>query len=258
MARIDAIVAGAFRHPVECKGLLLIYAAFVPGKLLKFLENFVAQMAEEILKKYIRNGLINSELNELFCKYFQTQVYAGLDIKHNQTPMRIAIKVLNPQEAIGENKFRLRQLQNMIAQRFDVPAANIDIVFEKIMDRGLEPAYHAEQLRQAFVDNKPYKRVINSIIKSCRAAGAQGVMVRVAGKLKGQRAKGIKYFDGLLIQSGQSAKEYIKKAKSEAKCKQGIIGIQVSVMLPYDPEGIKGPSSLISDKITVIEPKAFN
>lgn len=211
-----------------------------------------------LIEKYIHNGLINSELDELFSKYFQTYVYAGLDIKHNQIPMKISIKVLNPQEAIGENKFKLKQLKNMIAQRFDVPATNIDIVFGKIMDRGFEPAYHAEQLRMAFIDSKPYKRVINSIIKSTRAAGAQGVMVRVAGKLKGQRAKAIKYFDGLLIQSGQSAKEYIKKAKAVAKCKQGVIGIQVSVMLPYDSEGIKGPSSLISDKITVIDPKAFN
>lgn len=215
-------------------------------------------MAEEVLKRTIQNGLIDSELNELFVKYFQTQVYAGSDIKHNQTPMKITIKVLNPQEAVGENNFRLKQLKNMISQRFHTPIANIDIAFKKILDRGLEPAYHAEQLRLAFIGNKPYKRVINSIISSSKAAGAQGVMVRVAGKLKGQRAKAIKYFYGLLIQSGQSVKEYIRKSKSESKCKQGVIGIQVSVMLPYDPEGIKGPSTLISDKITVIEPKAFN
>lgn len=215
-------------------------------------------MSEEVLKKYIQNGIIDAELNELFTKYFQTQIYAGCTIKHNCTPMRIAIKVFNPQEAIGENKFRLVQLQNMIGQRYDLPANNIEIVFEKITDRGLEPAYHAEQLRLSFLQNKPYKRVINSIIKSSRAAGAQGVMVRVAGKLKGQRAKGIKYFDGYFIQSGMAAKDYVKTAKSQAKCKQGTIGVQVSVMLPHDPEGTVGPSSIISDRITIIEPKAFN
>lgn len=215
-------------------------------------------MADEILKKYIHDGLIYSELHELFGKQFQTNCYAGLDLKLNQSPIKLSIKVLNPQEIIGENKFRLKQLQNMVAQRLEVPTDNVDIVFEKIADKGLEPAVHAEQLRLAFLENKPYKRVINSIIKNVRAAGGQGVMVRVAGKLKGQRAKAIKYFDGLLIQSGQPAKDYIKRSLAEAKCKQGIIGIQVSVMLPHDPEGIKGPSKIIPDKITVLEPKAFN
>ncbi|ELA41282.1 uncharacterized protein VICG_01655 [Vittaforma corneae ATCC 50505] len=215
-------------------------------------------MSEEILRKYIQNGLIDAELNELFGKYFQAQIYAGSTIKHNQTPIKISIKVYNPQEAIGENKFKLLQLQNMIGQRFDIPPNNIDIVFEKIADRGLEPAYHAEQLRLAFLQNKPYKRVINSIIKSSRAAGAQGVMIRVAGKLKGQRAKAIKYFDGYFIQSGMAAKDYVRSAKSQAKCKQGTIGVQVSVMLPYDPEGVVGSNTIISDRITIIEPKAFS
>lgn len=215
-------------------------------------------MSEEVLKKYIKNGLINAELNELFGKFFQTQIYAGMTVKHNQSQMKISIKVLNPQEAIGENQFRLKQIRSMIAQRFSIPENHVDIVFEKITDRGLEPAYHAEQLRLAFLENKPYKRVINSIIRSSRAAGAQGVMIRVAGKLKGQRAKAIKYFDGYFIQSGMSAKDYIKSAKSQAKCKQGTIGVQVSVMLPFDPEGIIGPNTMIADRITIIEPKAFN
>lgn len=214
-------------------------------------------MANEVLKKYIHNGLIYSELHELFGKQFQKECYAGLDLKLNQTPIKLSIKVLNPQEVIGDNKFKLRQLQNMVAQRLEVPVNNVDIVFEKIAERGLEPAVQAELLRSAIMENKPYKRTINAIIKNVRNAGGQGVMVRVAGKLKGQRARATKFFDGLLIQSGTMAKEYIKTAKAEAKCKQGIIGIRVSIMLPHDPEGIKGPSGILPDKITVLEPKTF-
>lgn len=216
-------------------------------------------MCEDLLKKYIQNGLIDAELNEFFGKYFQTQIYAGMTIRHNTSPMKISIKVLNPADCIGDNRYKLKQLQNMIAQRLQVPTHQIEVVFEKILNKALEPAYHAEQLRMAFLTSmKDYKRTINSIIKSSRLSGAQGVMIRVAGKLKGQRAKAIKYFDGLLIQSGESAKEYIKSSKAVAKCKQGIIGIQVSVMLPYDADGIRGPSSMISDTIVIKDPKSFN
>lgn len=211
-----------------------------------------------VLEKYVEAGVIRAELKELFGKRFQTNCFAGLDLQLNQSPIKLTIKVRDPQDAIGENKFRLRQLQNMIAQRLGVPTNNIDIVFEKIAENRLEPAVHAENLRLTFLSGKPYKRAINSIIKDVRFAGGQGVMVRVSGKIKGLRARSTKFIDGLLIQSGQPAKDYIRTTITEAKCKQGVIGIQVSVMLPHDPEGIKGSSTILPDKIIVLEPKSFN
>lgn len=211
-----------------------------------------------VLEKYVEAGVIKAELKELFGKRFQTNCFAGLDLQLNQSPIKLTIRVRDPQDAIGENKFRLRQLQNMVAQRLAVPTNNVDIVFEKITESRLEPAVHAESLRLTFLNNKPYKRSVNSIIKDVRFAGGQGVMVQVSGKIKGLRARSTKFIDGLLIQSGQPAKDYIRTAVSEAKCKQGVIGIKVSVMVPHDPEGIKGSSAILPDKIMVLEPKSFN
>lgn len=211
-----------------------------------------------VLEKYVNNGVVRAELKELFSKRFQTNCFAGIDLQMDKTPIKLVIKVKDPQEVAGENKFQLRQLQNMVAQRLDVPTNNVDIVFDKIAECRLEPAVHAESLRVTFMSGKPYKRAINAIIKDVRSAGGQGVMVRVAGKIKGLRAKSTKFFDGLLIQSGQPAKDYIRTSTAEAKCKQGVIGIKVSVMLPHDPEGIRGPSNILPDKIIVLEPKSFN
>lgn len=210
---------------------------------------------EETLKNYIKEGKIRAELDELFSNIFMKDVYAGISLKMNQTPMQISIKVLNPAELLENKPLIMVQLQNMIAQRLDLQPEFIRIVFDKIVERSLEPAYHCEMLRQAFVDVKPYKRAINSIIRSVRMAQGQGVCIRVSGKVKGQRAKATKFIDGLLIQAGQPAKEYIKKAKATAKCKQGVIGIQVSIMLPHDPTGEKGPSTILADKIKVLAPK---
>lgn len=211
-----------------------------------------------VLTKCVQNGLVYAELNELFKKLFQTECFAGLTLKMNQTPIKLVICIKDPVEFISENKFRLKQLQSMVAQRLDLPSKNVDIVFEKIAERGLEPAIHAEALRQCFLETKPYKRVITGIMRDVKNAGGQGVMVRVSGKVKGQRAKSTRYANGLMIQSGQPAKDYVKTAMTEAKCKQGVIGITVSVMLPHDPEGICGPSSIIPDKIVVLEPKVAN
>ncbi len=37
--------------------------------------------------------------------------------------------------------------------------------------------------------------------------------------------------------------------------RQGILGVKVSIMLPHDPKGINGPKTLLSDVITILEPK---
>ena len=37
--------------------------------------------------------------------------------------------------------------------------------------------------------------------------------------------------------------------------KQGILGVQVKIMLPNDPRGIMGPKTPLSDVVTILEPK---
>ena len=39
---------------------------------------------------------------------------------------------------------------------------------------------------------------------------------------------------------------------------QGVLGVKVMIMLPHDPKGIMGPKTLLSDVITILEPKAGN
>lgn len=212
-----------------------------------------------VLEKYVGAGVIKAELKELFSKKYQENCFAGLELELSQSPIKVTIKVRDPQAEIGENRFYLRQIQNMIAQRLEVPQSNVSVIFEKIVEPRLEPAVHAEALRKSFLEagTTRYKRVIQSIMRDVKSAGGMGVMVKVSGKIKGLRAKSIKFFSGLLIQSGQPARDYIRTATSEAKCKQGVIGVKVSLMLPHDPEGIKGPSAILPDKIIVLEPKGL-
>jgi len=37
--------------------------------------------------------------------------------------------------------------------------------------------------------------------------------------------------------------------------RQGVLGIKVAIMLPHDPTGKRGPKTLLSDTVQVLEPK---
>ena len=52
-------------------------------------------------------------------------------------------------------------------------------------------------------------------------SGAKGCEVIVSGKLRGQRAKSMKFVDGLMIHSGHPVREYIDGAVTHVHLRQG-------------------------------------
>lgn len=54
----------------------------------------------------------------------------------------------------------------------------------------------------------------------------QNLQVIVSGKLRGQRAKSMKFVDGLMIHSGQPVNDYIQQAVRHVQLRQGISALQ--------------------------------
>lgn len=112
----------------------------------------------------------------------------------------------------------------------------------------------------------------------------QGCEVVISGKLRGQRAKAMKFTDGLMIHTGHPVTEYVDVAVRHVLLRQGVIGlkvgfaiienfscriiyrhlfpeiaskpqIQVKIMLPHDPTGKVGPKTPYPDIVEIREPK---
>merc|ERR1712001_306111 len=77
----------------------------------------------------------------------------------------------------------------------------------------------------------------------------------VSGKLRGQRAKAMKFTDGFMIHSGYPIQEYIDTAVRHVYLRQGVLGIKVKIMLPWDPQGKTGPKRPLPDHVSIVEPK---
>ena len=102
----------------------------------------------------------------------------------------------------------------------------------------------------------PARRACNGVLRYVLENGAKGAEIIISGKLRGSRAKAVKFKDGYMIKSGDAAKNgYIDSATRNCELKQGIIGIKVKIMLPYDPTGRNGCSTKQADVVKVYEPK---
>jgi small subunit ribosomal protein S3e len=93
------------------------------------------------------------------------------------------------------------------------------------------------------------------VLRFIMESGAKGCEVVVSGKLRGQRAKSMKFVDGLMIHSGNPTNDYVDKAVRHVLLRQGVLGIQVKIMLPWDPTGKIGPKRPLPDHVSIVEPK---
>lgn len=98
------------------------------------------------------------------------------------------------------------------------------------------------------------RRAAYSVVKFIMDKGAKGCEVVVTGKLRGQRAKAMKFRDGLMIHAGDPTTYYVEKAVKHVHLRQGVIGIKVKIMLPHDPSGQEGIVKDLPDAVKIEDP----
>ena len=82
----------------------------------------------------------------------------------------------------------------------------------------------------------------------------RGCEVVVSGKLRGQRAKSMKFVDGWMVHAGDPCNDYVDTAVRHVLLRQGVLGIKVKIMLPHDPAGKKGPKRPLPDHVSIMTP----
>lgn len=93
------------------------------------------------------------------------------------------------------------------------------------------------------------------VLRFIMESGAQGCEIVVSGKLRGQRAKAMKFIDGLMIHSGDPVNDYVQYAVRHVLLRQGVLGIKVKIMLPYQNKDGAGAKKPLPDHISIVNPK---
>ncbi|KAL4689291.1 hypothetical protein H8959_012082 [Pygathrix nigripes] len=113
----------------------------------------------------------------------------------------------------------------------------------------------AESLPYKLLGGLAVRRACYGVLRFIMESGTKGCEVVVSGKLRGQRAKSMKFVDGLMIHSGDPVNYYVDTAVCHVLLRQGVLGIKVKIMLPWDPTGKTGPKKPLPDHKSILEPK---
>ena len=206
-------------------------------------------------RKFVADGVFYSELNELFATQLAEDGYAGLEVRVTPARTEIIIKATRTQDVLGENGQRIREMTSVVQKRFNFPEGGVEIFAERVANRGLCAQTQAESLKYKLLGGLAVRRACYGVLRFVMEAGAKGAEVSVSGKVRGQRAKTQKFADGYMIKTGNAYRDYVDEACRHVLMRQGVLGVKVAVMMDHDPRGINGTKALLSDIVTVLEPK---
>jgi len=206
-------------------------------------------------RKFVLNGIFKAELNEFLTRQLAEDGYSGVEIRVTPTRTEIIIMATKTLNVLGEKGRRIRELTAVVQKRFGFAPGTVELYAEKVATRGLCAIAQAESLRYKLTGGLAVRRACYGVLRFIMESGAKGCEVVVSGKLRGQRAKSMKFVDGLMIHSGDPCNVYVDTATRHVLLRQGVLGIKVKIMLPYDPNGKIGPKKPLPDNVTVIEPK---
>uniref|UniRef100_A0AC35GE73 KH type-2 domain-containing protein n=1 Tax=Panagrolaimus sp. PS1159 TaxID=55785 RepID=A0AC35GE73_9BILA len=214
-------------------------------------------MAQQITKKRkaVQDGILKAELNNFLMKELAEDGYSGIEVRRAPARTEVIIMATRTQNVLGEKGRRIRELTSLVNKRFGAVGGTIDLYAEKLGNRGLCAVAQCESLRYKLVGGLAVRRACYGVLRFVMESGAQGGEIVVSGKLRGQRAKAMKFADGSMIHAGNPTNSYIQEAVRHVNLRQGVIGIKVKIMLPHDPKGHIGPKNTLPDLITIKEPR---
>jgi len=212
-------------------------------------------------RKFVKDGVFYAELNDFLARELAEDGYAGCEVRVTPTRTEVIIRATRPRQVVGDQGRRVREITALVQKRFKYQKGQIILFAEKIRNKGLSALAQAQAVKFRLLQGLSVRRAAYSVVKFIMDKGAKGCEVVVSGKLRGQRAKAMKFRDGYMIHAGDATNYYVEKAVKHVHLRQGVIGIKVKIMLPHDPTGENGISRDLPDAIKVHDPDkadAFN
>lgn len=207
-------------------------------------------------RKFVADGVFETELNAFLDAELAEDGYSGCEVRPTPQKTEIVIRATRAQAVLGEKSRRIRELTSLVQKRFGFKEGNVALFVERVANRALCASVQAESIKHKLLEGLPVRRAAYGVLKYIKENGAQGVEIVVSGKLRAQRAKAMKFKDGYMIKSGHARDVYVDTGVRHVSMKQGMLGIRVSIQLPYDPEGKNGVSLMLPDVVEVKDPEA--
>ncbi len=195
-------------------------------------------------RKFIKENVHRLLVRDFVRKETQRAGFGGLDIQRTPLGTRINIVAERPGMVIGRRGSTINELTANLNRKFnlDNPQLGVD---EPEDNAALNAQIMAFKVAESLERGWHFRRVGHSTVQRIMGAGAQGVIIEIAGKLTGQRKRREKFIAGNVKYCGETALELMDVGSAQCKKKLGTIGCTVRIMK-------KG--AVLPDRVKVLAP----
>jgi small subunit ribosomal protein S3 len=180
-------------------------------------------------KNVMNNNYKNMELDEYLKQSLKETGYGGVDIQKTPIGTRITLYVTRPGLVIGRKGIGIKDLTARLEQKFGLNNPQVSVMEIEVPE--LNPKIMANRIAQLIERGTAFRRAAMWTINTVMGAGAMGVEVTIAGKLRSERAHFEKHAVGVIPKSGNAADRIVKVGVTDVLTKMGLMGIQLRIAL---------------------------
>ena len=179
-------------------------------------------------RKFINENIKRLLVTEYIRKETDNAGFGGMEMKRNLLDTSIRLTVNKPGLVIGRRGSKVQEIEETLKNRFHIEAPRIEVMEVKNPD--LNPQIVAKKVAMSLEKGWAYRKAGNTALRRIIESNARGVMIRIGGKISGERARSQKFFYGSIKYSGEPARSGIGYGYSVAKLKLGAIGVTVRIL----------------------------
>lgn len=180
-------------------------------------------------KNVMASNYKNMELDEYLKETLRETGYGGVDIQKTPIGTRITLYVTRPGLVIGRKGSGIKDLTSKLEQRFGLNNPQISVMEIEVPE--LNPQIMANRIAQLVERGTAFRRASMWTMNTVMGAGALGVEISIAGKLRSERAHFEKHSSGVVPKSGNAADKIVKLGITDVLTKMGLMGIQLRIAL---------------------------
>lgn len=181
------------------------------------------------VKNVIKSNYRNMELDEFLSQTLKDAGYGFADVQKTPIGTRITLYVTRPGLVIGRKGTGIKDLTAKLEQKFGLNSPQISVMEVSVPE--LNPKIMCNRIAQLIERGTAFRRAALWTINTVMNAGALGVEVSIAGKLRSERAHFEKHSAGIIPKSGDVASRVVNTGITHVLTKMGLMGVQLRIAL---------------------------
>lgn len=185
-----------------------------------------------IERKFVADNVKEFQIQEFISETLKNVGHSHTKLIRTPLGEKIVIYASRPGLVVGRKGENIKKLTNVLKKRFKLENPQIEI--SEVEQPNLDAQIVAERIASTIekFGIQKFKAIGHKTMADVIASGALGIEIKMSGKIPSARAKTWRFYSGYLKKCGHVALTGVKRAKSIAQLKPGVVGIRVAIMPP--------------------------